>query len=127
MIGFGQGMFTAPMAHAVMNSVEPHDRGSAYATNALLSSLFRMASIVIVFAASFQKLSQSALLSIFFHGGGAIAQNDIQVFMDGVRICAWVSTATFCAAIIITMLFKEDFWETWEKFKLRRKAVGLEE
>lgn len=123
MVGFGQGMFTAPMAQAVMASVEAQDRGSAYATNALLSSLFRMASIIIVFAASFHKLSQTALMAIFFHGGGAIDNKDVNNFMDGVRICAWTSTGTFCTAIIITMLLKEDFWTTWHKFKLRRKGI----
>lgn len=122
MVGFGQGMFTAPMAQAVMASVDAHDRGSAYATNALLSSLFRMASIIIVFAASFQKLSQTALMGIFFHGGGAIDNKDVNNFMDGVRICAWTSTGTFCTAIIITMFLKEDFWATWRKFKLRKKG-----
>lgn len=126
MIGFGQGMFTAPMAHAVMDSVEPEDRGSAYATNALLSSLFRMASIVIVFAASFHKLSQEALLGIFFHGGGAIEDSDVEIFMDGVHICAWVSVGCFCAAIAITLCFREDFWSSWHEFKSRKKLEKLD-
>lgn len=119
MIGFGQGLFTAPMAQAVMASVEPHDRASAYATNALLSSLFRMGSIVIVFAASFQKLDQAALINIFFHGGGAISPNDVNAFMDGFHICAWVSVGSFLLTLIVTLFFKNDFWVTWRNKKIK--------
>jgi MFS family permease len=119
MIGFGQGLFTAPMAQAIMASVEPHDRASAYATNTLLSSLFRMASIVVVFAASFKKLDQRALISIFFHGGGAISPGDVNTFMDGFRICAWVSTGAFLLTLIVTLFFENDFWSTWRNYKSR--------
>ena len=125
MIGFGQGLFTAPLAHAVMASVEPDDRASAYATNALLSSLFRMASIVIVFAASFKKLDQQALINIFFHGNGSISDEDVEKFMDGFRICAWVSVGSFLLTLIVTLFFKNDFWLTWRN-KKKRQAETLE-
>lgn len=111
LIGFGQGLFTSPMAKAVMKSVEFKDRGSTYSTNVLFSSFFRMISIIAVFMSLFSKLNTSQVLDIFFKG--SIQIHLIELFLSGFVLCIWLGIGSFIITFIITIFYENDLKNTW--------------
>ena len=85
MMGVGGGLFSSPNSSSIMNSVPPKRRGIAAGTRMMLMNTGQMFSLALAFPLVLSNLSEEDLLRLFVFGGGGLAPDVVETFMNGLQ------------------------------------------